>query len=169
MANDDKLYIDGAWVPSTGTGTIDVIDSVTEEVMASVPAGSAADVDAAVAAARAAFDSWSTLPVEERAKYMSRIGDGLAARMDEIATLITRETGMAKWLSQLVQAGLPINSFNQAAAVAESYVYDEEVAVLVDGLISMLEPLMVVVLGLIVGFIVIALFMPLIKLLNDLS
>ncbi|MBM82057.1 MAG: pilus assembly protein PilC [Planctomycetaceae bacterium] len=48
-------------------------------------------------------------------------------------------------------------------------VYDEEVAVLVEGLISMLEPLMVVVLGLIVGFIVIALFMPLVKLLNDLS
>ncbi len=48
-------------------------------------------------------------------------------------------------------------------------VYDEEVAVLVEGLINLLEPLMVVVLGLIVGFIVIALFMPLIKLLNDLS
>ena len=48
-------------------------------------------------------------------------------------------------------------------------VYDEEVSVLVDGLVSMLEPIMVVVLGLIVGFIVIALFMPLIKLLNDLS
>ncbi len=48
-------------------------------------------------------------------------------------------------------------------------VYDEEVTVLVDGLVSMLEPIMVVVLGLIVGFIVIALFMPLVKLLNDLS
>ena len=48
-------------------------------------------------------------------------------------------------------------------------VYDEEVTVLVDGLVSMLEPMMVVVLGVIVGFIVIALFMPLIKLLNDLS
>ena len=48
-------------------------------------------------------------------------------------------------------------------------VYDEEVEVLVEGLVNMLEPLMVVVLGLIVGFIVIALFMPLIKLLNDLS
>ncbi len=48
-------------------------------------------------------------------------------------------------------------------------VYDEEVSVLVEGLINLLEPLMVVVLGLIVGFIVIALFMPLIKLLNDLS
>ena len=48
-------------------------------------------------------------------------------------------------------------------------VYDEEVSVLVDGLVKLLEPLLVVVLGLIVGFIVIALFMPLIKLLNDLS
>jgi len=48
-------------------------------------------------------------------------------------------------------------------------VYDEEVAVLVDAMIKLLEPLLVVVLGLVVGFIVIALFMPLIKLLNDLS
>ena len=48
-------------------------------------------------------------------------------------------------------------------------VYDEEVAVLVESLVNLLEPLMVVVLGLIVGFIVIALFMPLVKLLNELS
>ena len=48
-------------------------------------------------------------------------------------------------------------------------VFDEEVGVLVEGLVNLLEPLMVVCLGLIVGFIVIALFMPLIKLLNDLS
>ncbi len=48
-------------------------------------------------------------------------------------------------------------------------VYDEEVSVLVEGLINMLEPLMVVILGLIVGFIVIALFLPLVKLLNELS
>jgi len=48
-------------------------------------------------------------------------------------------------------------------------VYDEEVEVLVEGLVNLLEPLMVIILGLIVGFIVIALFMPLIKLLNDLS
>jgi type IV pilus assembly protein PilC len=48
-------------------------------------------------------------------------------------------------------------------------IYDEEVSVLVDGLVKLLEPMLVVVLGLIVGFIVIALFMPLIKLLNDLS
>ncbi len=127
MTDHDKIYIDGAWVASTSSDTIEVIDSLTEEVMATVPAGSAADVDAAVAAAKAAFDGWAGLPVEERAKFMSRIGDALAARMDEIATLITRETGMAKWLSQLVQVGLPINSFNQAAAIAESFDYEEQV------------------------------------------
>jgi acyl-CoA reductase-like NAD-dependent aldehyde dehydrogenase len=127
MANYDKLYINGAWVPSTSNDTIDVIDSVTEDVMATVPAGTADDVDAAVAAAVAAFEPWAALTVEERAKFMSRIGDALAARMDEIATTISRETGMAKWLSQLVQVGLPINSFNQAAAIAEGYSYEEQV------------------------------------------
>ena len=41
--------------------------------------------------------------------------------MDEIATVVTREAGMPKWLSTIIQAGLPINSFNTAAALAESY------------------------------------------------
>ena len=95
--------------------------------MATVPAGTAADVDAAVAAAKGAFESWSSTPVEERAKYLTRIGDSLGARMDEIATAISKETGMAKWLSQLVQVGLPINSFNQAAAIAQGYQFEENV------------------------------------------
>ena len=123
----DKLYIDGAWTSPDSTETIDVIDSVTEDVMATVPAGTAADVDGAVAAAKAAFETWSSTPVEERAKYLSRIGDALGARMDEIATTISKETGMAKWLSQLVQVGLPINSFKSAAALAESYSFEEQV------------------------------------------
>ncbi len=131
MTNYTNFFINGAWVPASSsdstTGSIDVIDSITEEVMATIPAGTAADVDAAVEAAAAAFDSWSQMPVEERAKYMSRIGDALAARMDEIATTISRETGMAKWLSQLVQVGLPINSFKQAAAIAEGYAFEETV------------------------------------------
>jgi aldehyde dehydrogenase (NAD+) len=123
----DKLYISGAWTSPESSETIDVIDSVTEEVMATVPAGTAADVDGAVAAAKAAFETWSSTPAEERAKYLSRIGDALAGRMDEIATTISKETGMAKWLSQLVQVGLPINSFKSAAALAESYVFEEQV------------------------------------------
>ena len=127
MTTFDKLYINGTWVAPGSTDTIDVIDSVTEDVMATIPAGTAADVDAAVAAAKAAFDGWSTTPVEERAKYLTRIGDALGARMDEIATAISKETGMAKWLSQLVQVGLPINSFNSAAALGETYEFEETV------------------------------------------
>ncbi len=127
ITNYDKLYIGGAWVSSTSNDTIDVIDSITEGVMATIPSGSAADVDVAVAAAKGAFESWSATPVEERAKYLTRIGDSLGARMDEIATAISKETGMAKWLSQMVQVGLPINSFNQAAALAESYQFEEKV------------------------------------------
>jgi aldehyde dehydrogenase (NAD+) len=125
--NYEQLYIDGTWVPSDGAGRLEVIDSVTEEVMATIPAGTASDVDRAVQAAAAAFPAWAARSVEERAKYMSRIGEGLGARMDEIATVISRETGMVKILSQLVQVGLPLNSFMTAAQVAESFAYEEEV------------------------------------------
>ncbi|HET7722065.1 MAG TPA: aldehyde dehydrogenase family protein, partial [Acidimicrobiales bacterium] len=60
-------------------------------------------------------------------KFCSRIAEGLGARVDEIATVVTREAGMPKWLSQIVQAGLPINSFNQAAQIGENFAYEETV------------------------------------------
>ena len=126
MQVHDKLYIDGAWVPSTGSDTIDVHDSTTGEVIAQVPAGTPDDVDAAAKAARAAFESWSQTTPEERAKYCTRIAEGLGARMDEIATVVTREAGMPKWLSLMIQAGLPINSFNTAAQLAENYEYETQ-------------------------------------------
>jgi aldehyde dehydrogenase (NAD+) len=122
----DKIYIGGAWVPSQGSGTIDVFDSTNGEVFGRIPSGNAADVDAAAKAAAAAFPEWSAKSPEERAKFCTRIAEGLGGRMDEIATIVTREAGMPKWLSLMVQAGLPINSFNTAAAVAESYQYETE-------------------------------------------
>jgi aldehyde dehydrogenase (NAD+) len=124
VTTHDKIYIDGAWVPSAGSGTIDVYDSSNGEVIATIPAGTAEDVDRAAKAARAAFEGWSRTTPEERAKFLSRIGEGLAARMDEIATVVTREAGMPKWLSLMIQAGLPINSFNTAAQLAENYEYE---------------------------------------------
>ena len=126
MQIHDKLYIDGAWVPSTGSDTIDVHDSTNGEVIARVPAGTADDVDAAAGAARTAFESWSQTTPEERAKYCTRIAEGLGARLDEIATVVTREAGMPKWLSLMIQAGLPIISFNTAAQLAESYEYESQ-------------------------------------------
>jgi aldehyde dehydrogenase (NAD+) len=127
MTNYDKLYINGQWVASEGTSTIAVFDSTNEEVMANIPEGTTGDVAKAAAAAKQAFATWSILPAEERAKYMNRIGDALGGRMDEIASVISRETGMAKNLSNIIQVGIPINSFKQAAAVAESFNYSREI------------------------------------------
>jgi len=124
IINFNKFYINGAWVEPS-CGTLQVFDSITEEVMATIPSGTAKDVDAAVAAAKAAFEPWSSTSIEERAKFIKRIGEALGARMDEIATTISRETGMVKWLSQLVQVGLPINSFNQAAAISETFEFEK--------------------------------------------
>jgi acyl-CoA reductase-like NAD-dependent aldehyde dehydrogenase len=126
MKTYDKIYIDGAWVDASGEGWLEVINSTTEEVMATVPRGSAADVDRAVAAAKAAFEAWSQTTPEERAKYLTRINDGLAARMDDIATAVSQEVGMPKTLSLMIQAGLPMASFQTAAAGIEGYELEEE-------------------------------------------
>ena len=127
MHTYDKVYINGKWVAPQGQdNAIEVFDSTNEQVMATIPSCNAQDVDAAAKAAAAAFLTWSALDVEERAKYMNRIGDGIAARMDELATAISRETGMTKFLSQMIQVGLPINSFKQAAIVAEKFEYSHE-------------------------------------------
>ena len=63
----------------------------------------------------------------ERASFCRQMTEGLGARMDEYATIGTREAVMPKWLSLIGQAGLPINSFNSSAGQAESYQYEETV------------------------------------------
>src|SRR5687768_14929575 len=87
----DRLFIGGEWVEPSGDGRIEVIDSTTEQVMGSVPESAAADVDRAVEAARAAFESWSQSSVEERSQLMRTVAQSLGARMEEIAALISRE------------------------------------------------------------------------------
>ncbi|MCW2613328.1 MAG: aldehyde dehydrogenase, partial [Frankiales bacterium] len=59
MQAKDAFFIGGAWVPATGRAPIPVIDPSTEDQVSSVPAGAPEDVDAAVAAARAAFEPWA--------------------------------------------------------------------------------------------------------------
>jgi len=124
----DKLYIDGAWVDPAGTGTIDVINSATEEVMGTIPEGTADDVDRAVAAARAAFDRWAfeTGP-EERGKYLLRLQEGLAARQEEIATVISQEVGMVINLSRLIQAGLPIATTASYVSLIDEIQWEEQI------------------------------------------
>jgi len=123
----DSLYIDGTWVPSTGHGHIDVIDSTTEGIMGTVPEGTTEDVDRAVAAAKAAFPAWSALTVDARTAYLTKVAEALGAQMDSLADLITHEVGMPKTLSSLVQVGLPLNSFATAAQVASDFTWEQTV------------------------------------------
>ncbi|HKA03891.1 MAG TPA: aldehyde dehydrogenase family protein, partial [Acidimicrobiales bacterium] len=127
MRTYEKLYIDGTWVPSEGAGRLEVVNSSTEEVMASIPEGTPADVDRAVAAARRAFPGWSQTSVEERAKYLTRIQEGLEARTEEIATVIAQEVGMPVKLSQIIQAGLPKANFGIAAQEVQEFTFEETV------------------------------------------
>src|SRR6202789_2696050 len=108
----DKIYINGAWVPSTGKGTLDV---------------TAAAVDKAVGAAAAAFPSWAATSREERAKLLTRIGEALGARTDELAAIISHEVGMPMTLSGSIQVGLPAGAFADAASAAENFQWEEEV------------------------------------------
>jgi aldehyde dehydrogenase (NAD+) len=123
----DRIYIGGEWVPSTGTGILEVINSTTEQVMGSIPEGTAEDVDRAVAAARAAFAGWSATSVEERADWMGRIAAALGERIPEIAELIAREVGMPIKLSHMIQAGLPTMSFGSMPEVMASMAWEEEI------------------------------------------
>ncbi len=127
MITRDTIYIDGAWVPSKGTGTLPVVNATTEETMGTVPDGTREDVDAAVAAAHRAFPGWAATPADERAKYCTRIAEGLGARKDEIATLVSQEVGMVKQLSMFIQAGLPCASFASVAGVVAEFAFEEEV------------------------------------------
>ena len=123
----DKIYIGGQWVQSAGTGVLEVINSTTEQVMGSVPEGTVEDVDKAVAAARSAFESWSQTSVAERADWMRRISEGLAARVDEIAELIAQEVGMPVKLSNIIQAGLPTTTFGSMPKLLAELQWEEEV------------------------------------------
>ncbi len=123
----DKLFINGQWVKSTGTGTIDVINSTTEEVMGRIPEGTAEDVNAAVAAAKAAFVSWSTTPVEERRRYLQLIADKLGAKKDEIAALVAAEVGMPLAMATAVQAGMPAMIMGSYAELLGSFQFEETI------------------------------------------
>jgi acyl-CoA reductase-like NAD-dependent aldehyde dehydrogenase len=123
----DKLYIGGQWVAPAGDESIEVVNSTTEEVMGRIPAGTPEDVDAAVEAARAAFEGWSAVPASDRGQLLAAVAAGLSARGDELATLISQELGMPLTLSRMIQAGLPAMSFASMAELLEQVTWEEEI------------------------------------------
>ena len=100
MITYDSFFIGGEFVAPTGADRIDVIEPATEDVLGSCPAGTEADMDRAVAAARQAFDHgpWPGMSPSERADAIARLSAALQARAADIADVITRENGSpASW------------------------------------------------------------------------
>ena len=123
----DSLYIDGAWVSSDGSETIDVENPATEAVIGRIPSGTAGDVDKAVKAARAALPAWSATDPEERSKYLSRLVEAVTARHEEIARTIAQEMGAPIKIAQMVQAGLPIADIATAAQAATEFQWERQI------------------------------------------
>ena len=116
----DRIYVDGAWIPSTGTGTLPVTNPFIEQIIGSVPEGTAEDVDRAARAAAAALPGWSATSLDDRIKACTAIAEGLKARAGEIALMASREMGAPWALAVMVQAGLPIIDFASIADHAPS-------------------------------------------------
>jgi aldehyde dehydrogenase (NAD+) len=89
-------FIGGKSVPASGGETFESVSPATGETLASFPRSTAADVDRAVAAAKAAFEDWRLVPAPERGAMLFRLGELLRAHKDELTDLMTREMGKVK-------------------------------------------------------------------------
>ncbi|MGW4333536.1 aldehyde dehydrogenase family protein [Rhodococcus koreensis] len=119
------LYVDGKWTTSTSDERIDVVNPATEERIGDVPAGSAEDVDLAVAAAKGALEQWSRIEPSARAELVSRLADELERRQDEITDLVVAEVGTPRRVARWAQVGLGIIDLREAATAAEDFAWEE--------------------------------------------
>ncbi|TLS43467.1 aldehyde dehydrogenase family protein [Streptomyces montanus] len=128
MKAHDGMYIGGEWCGGVGTEAgIPVVNPADEQLIATVPAGGAEDIDAAVRAARAALPGWAATEPAERGARLAALRDVLVARKDEIAETITAELGSPLPFSQKVQVGLPIMVAGSYAELAATYPFEEKV------------------------------------------
>ena len=125
MRDYTKFYIDGQWVDPAVANPLDVINPATEEVAGKINLGSAADVDRAVAAAKAAFPAFARTSVKERIELLGAIAGEYQKRYNDIAAAITEEMGAPAWLSNQAQAALGIGHIATAIEVLKGYKFDE--------------------------------------------
>jgi aldehyde dehydrogenase (NAD+) len=109
LSEKKDFYINGQWRAPLQSRTIDVINPATEEAYAIVSAGTPGDIDLAVAAARAAFESWSQTSREERLIYLDKIAEIYSRRMEEMAEAITTEMGAPIKLAREAQASVGLS------------------------------------------------------------
>jgi betaine-aldehyde dehydrogenase len=124
----DTIFVGGKWIKPNSTKKLEVISAFTEQPIATVPLGDAADVDAAVAAARKAFDTglWPKMSVQERVAAVKRLRDVLERRKEEVAQAITAEMGSPITQSRAIQATVPLMMLDEHSQIAsESYPWSE--------------------------------------------
>ena len=123
----DKLFIGGDWVTPASDRRFEVVNPATLDVVGSTPEAVEADVDAAVAAARRAFDEgpWPSTPAAERAEVMQRLLDGIYARADELAQVITAEMGSPILFSHFAQVGASAMVLDYFVGLTRTYPFEE--------------------------------------------
>ena len=122
----NRFYVGGDWVPSNSNRTSAVVSPTTEEILFEVPLADSADVDRAVAAARAAFDNgpWPRLSGAQRATRMMRFVDLLGQRADLLARLSTMQVGMPiSFANNLIRTGLA--RYRYYAELAASFPFED--------------------------------------------
>jgi len=123
----DRLFIGGEWTAPAGTGTIEVVNPTTEEVFGTVPEASEGDIDAAVAAARQAFDKgpWPRMSPAERAAIVSKVSEAIKAETEPLAQLISAEMGSPISWGMMAQVLAPSMIFDFYVGLASTYQFDE--------------------------------------------
>jgi aldehyde dehydrogenase (NAD+) len=127
MDNSQKFYINGQWVEPSTANRLTVINPATEESAGTIALGAQADVDAAVAAAKAAFPAFSQTTREERLALLGRITEAYKARMGDIAAAVSSEMGAPTALANRAQAPSGIGHLMATAKALESFEFGEDV------------------------------------------
>ncbi|MDN4173734.1 aldehyde dehydrogenase [Nocardioides sp. SOB77] len=123
----DAFFIDGGWAAPATSATLQVVSPHSEQVVATVPEGSPADVDAAVAAARRAFDEgpWPRMSPEERIEVIQAFSGLYAGKLAEMADLITTEMGAPTSFSNLAQSPAPWMQIEAFLGIARAFPWEE--------------------------------------------
>ena len=122
----NKFFINGEWVLPANRETLDVINPATEKPFATISMGTAADVDSAAKAARAAFASWSQSSREERLAVIDKILAGIKARSEDLAQAISKEMGAPISFARTAQVGTGLAHFATVREILSTYEFDEQ-------------------------------------------
>ena len=126
MAHRTQFYINGEWVDPQSGERLDVVNPATEQVIGEVALGGVEDVDRAVAAAVAAFETYSQTTREERVELLSRIVDVYKNRIPEVARAISEEMGAPMGLAMAAQAPAGLGHFLSTLSVLKRFEFEED-------------------------------------------